>query len=172
MLHLWPQPVLLLKKRQISWTPFATFQSPFSTHSHRLSTGDEKNVRWHQQKSHLTTRTLFELSGNPAAGLITNRCTIDQPLSAMLRLLYGAMIIPKRHCIRIYLLQSGHWRCSSCECTRGLWLTKILKMQSAHPPPHIVMPCLLLLLCPIAALKAMQNIACTLTVRTISWLVR
>lgn len=117
--------------------PFCdTFQSPFSTHGHRLSTGDEKNnVRWHQQKSHLTTRTLFELSGNAAAGSITNRCTIDQPLSAMLYLLYGAMIIPKRHCITIYLLQSGHWRCSSCQCTRRLWLAKILKMQVAHPPP-------------------------------------
>lgn len=46
-------------------------------------------MHWHQQKSHLTTCTLFELSGNPAAGSITNRCTIDQPLPAMLYLLYG-----------------------------------------------------------------------------------
>lgn len=111
MLHLWPQPMLLLKKKTSIVNPFCdTLQSPFSTHGHRLSTGDEKNnVRWHQQKSHLTTCTLFELSGNSAAGSITNRCTIDQPLSAMLYLLYGtAMIIPKRHCIGIYLLQSGH----------------------------------------------------------------
>lgn len=131
-------------------------------------------MHWHQQKSHLTTCTLFELSGNPAAGSITNRCTIDQPLPAMLYLLYGTCYDHPE--------ASLHWNLFVAVRTLALLVMSIhstivayknIKNASRSPPsPQIVMSCLLLLLCPITAPKAIQNIACTFTVRTISWLVR